>query len=358
MRILWKLLGLAVIQYATALPGHAASFCVATAGELQQALTTAESNGEDDVIRIAAGTYRPTDPAGFQALLTDACALAINGGYEAGTGCSVQLRGADWTNLDGSTVNGTNNTRVLRVQVAGTGAAPFSLRDLTFRNGKGTDAQPFLAVNGTGSWGGDIVVENISVRDNEMAKIGAYFESTGRIIVRSSEFVRNSGTSASSSVLSLVANGAFGSGSGIYFNNNTLAANEMPTSNSMQQASLESSGDVHVGNSIVFADTARDLFFNGAHLYVKNSNIRGIFSVTGQAAVSEDGTYVTYPSFVSADNFQLQPASPLIGGGSPNVVGGSGSFDVSGAARVDARIDVGAYEFLDTLLDSGFEHVP
>jgi hypothetical protein len=42
--------------------GSAATFCVNETTEIQDALAVAESNGEDDVIRIKTGTYTYTFP--------------------------------------------------------------------------------------------------------------------------------------------------------------------------------------------------------------------------------------------------------------------------------------------------------
>ena len=56
-------------------PAVAQDFYVTTAAELQTALDTADNNGQDDVIYLAAGTYQGT----FEYLPQDAQDLTIQG---------------------------------------------------------------------------------------------------------------------------------------------------------------------------------------------------------------------------------------------------------------------------------------
>lgn len=79
------------------LPGstRAAIFCVSTAAELQAALTTAASNGEDDVIHIVQGTYN----GNFVYASTEAFNLTVEGGYAAS--CSSRVVDPANTVLDG-----------------------------------------------------------------------------------------------------------------------------------------------------------------------------------------------------------------------------------------------------------------
>jgi len=54
-----------------------ATFCVTNATELQTALITAESNGEDNTIQIVQGTYN----GNFTYASTEAYGLTVEGGY-------------------------------------------------------------------------------------------------------------------------------------------------------------------------------------------------------------------------------------------------------------------------------------
>jgi hypothetical protein len=63
----------------------AETFCVSAAPELHAALTTAQSNGQDDIIRIVQGTYN----GNFVYNSAEPYALTILGGYS--TGCTTQV---------------------------------------------------------------------------------------------------------------------------------------------------------------------------------------------------------------------------------------------------------------------------
>jgi len=64
---------------------HAATFCVSDATELQDALTVAASNGENDTIQIVQGTY----VGNFIYESTEANSLALEGGYNSGCGSRI-----------------------------------------------------------------------------------------------------------------------------------------------------------------------------------------------------------------------------------------------------------------------------
>lgn len=74
----------------------AATFCVDTSQELQDALTAAQSNGQNDTIRIVQGTYT----GNFVYESTQAYSLTIEGGYIAG--CGSRTVNAANTVLDGN----------------------------------------------------------------------------------------------------------------------------------------------------------------------------------------------------------------------------------------------------------------
>ncbi|MGA7305842.1 MAG: hypothetical protein WBW88_13265 [Rhodothermales bacterium] len=57
-----------------------ATFCGGNASALSTALTTAKTNGENDIIRVQQGTYN----GNFIYVSTEAFGVTIEGGYEAG----------------------------------------------------------------------------------------------------------------------------------------------------------------------------------------------------------------------------------------------------------------------------------
>jgi hypothetical protein len=63
------------------------------------------------------------------------------------------------------------------------------------------------------------------------------------------------------------------------------------------------------------------------------------------------------PGFVAASNPCLRAGSVLVDSGVSNPAGGSGTFDADGRLRMHgASIDIGAFEFEDTIFSNPFEH--
>jgi hypothetical protein len=80
-----------------------ATFCVTNASDLQVALTAAQSNGEDDTIKVVQGTYN-TRGLTYTAVSTENYSLALKGGYTAG--CASRVVDIYNTALHGGGGNG------------------------------------------------------------------------------------------------------------------------------------------------------------------------------------------------------------------------------------------------------------
>ena len=84
---------------------HAATFCVDTTTELQDALVIAESNGANDVIRIKTGTYTYTFPfvqTMFVYETDEDFDITLEGGWTgSGDACSRRFPSPASTILDG-----------------------------------------------------------------------------------------------------------------------------------------------------------------------------------------------------------------------------------------------------------------
>ena len=105
---------------------HAATFCVSTAADLEEALLAAASNGEDDVIQLVQGTYA----GNFVYFSDESQNLNIEGGHDQA--CSMREVDSTNTVLDGlrtGTVLALNST-----QKAGI-VADFVVDGLTLQNG-------------------------------------------------------------------------------------------------------------------------------------------------------------------------------------------------------------------------------
>ena len=101
----------------------AQTFCVSDPTEFQTALTTAQSNGEDDTIQIVQGTYN----GNFTYASTEVNSLTIEGGYSEG--CEERTIDPANTILDGG---GTDSVLML---VTNAVAADFFVEGLTLQNG-------------------------------------------------------------------------------------------------------------------------------------------------------------------------------------------------------------------------------
>ena len=90
---------------------NAATFCVSTSAEFQNALSTAESNGEDNLIKVRLGNYSLTNGLIYEANSDNN--LEISGGWSFffGNFCGIQSSKNPYlTELNGGSV-----TRILRI---------------------------------------------------------------------------------------------------------------------------------------------------------------------------------------------------------------------------------------------------
>ena len=151
----------------------AANFCVSTPGELQAALTTAASNGEDDVIQIVQGTY----VGNFVYTSNEGYSLTIEGGYTAGCGSRV----VEPTN---TILDGNNAGPVLAI--ASDQPIDIIVDGLTLENGR------VIASNGGGlnvGNGKNVTLTNNTISDNSIDDYEGSGGSGGGVYVVSSDTV-------------------------------------------------------------------------------------------------------------------------------------------------------------------------
>jgi hypothetical protein len=335
------------------MPAQAETFCVQDSAGLHSALQKAEDNGEDDLIKIGPGIYSPATASGYSADIRDSHGLAVGGGFDtssAGVPCGIQLHGAQWTTIDGK-----GNKLLLHIKMTG-GSAPFTMYGITFVNGFSSDARPILAVNGYNGWSGNVGIENFVAREHHAKAIVMQFATMGGVFFRSSAITRNylvdNGT-----IIDLRVSSAPAAPAGIYFNNNTIAGNVMsPTdaTSSIVRFVGSSSSDIRISNSIIFNESGNDLLSVGSNIYMDHSDIgpRNILSGT----VVESNAYMDAPEFAGPADYRLGVSSTLRNGGENSPIGGIGSFDVEGDARIlFGAVDVGAYEWRDGIFQNEFE---
>lgn len=332
----------------------AATFCVHNGAELEAALATASTNNLDDNIKLTPGTYTPSNER-FIFASNDLHGLAISGGYATAPGatpCSTFLGGAQWSVLDGA-----GSKRVLEIYTAGASAAPVFVHDLTLANGISISTEAPILIGGDNQWTGDVIVENVSVRGNHTSFAIAQIGTKGHLIVRSSEFVGNTSTEGGGIVLALLSNRPL-SGASIMFNNNTVAGNSVPASSNRAGVTFSGNGpgDVRIANNIVWNNGGTDMSLTTSGTIYLDHNDIGSRSVGGGVIVDETGSYNVDPHFVSAGDGHLHSASPLRDAGVASPIGGVGSADVEGNARVVfGGVDLGAYEIQDRIFKDGFD---
>jgi hypothetical protein len=132
----------------------AANFCVSTAAELQNALSVAGTNSQDDLIRVQEGTYF----GNFIYASTEDFGVKIEGGYSFG--CATRVVDPANTVLDAQ-----NNGRVLELTCPWGVSADFTVDGLTLQNGN------VIGSHGSGlhilTSRGDVTVTNNKVIDNK-----------------------------------------------------------------------------------------------------------------------------------------------------------------------------------------------
>lgn len=139
----------------------AATFCVSDATELQTALNTAASNGEDDVVQIAQGTY----VGNFACTSTEPYNLTIEGGYDAN--CTSRVVDSANTVLDG------NQTGIVLV-LSCSRAVVFQVDGITLQGGLNPDSY-----GKGGGWfartvGGSVILLNSNISNNSAYEGGGF----------------------------------------------------------------------------------------------------------------------------------------------------------------------------------------
>jgi len=150
----------AALLIALATSAHAATFNVSTPAEFQAALTTAQANGENDLINVAAGTY----DISASGTLTYTAAPTEN--------ASLRIDGTDSTFV---TLDGGSQVPILRIDttaVVDDELVAIVINAMTFRNGNATGAftdggaLAVLTDKTPLPWGDQVVVDAAEFFDN------------------------------------------------------------------------------------------------------------------------------------------------------------------------------------------------
>lgn len=344
-------------------PVSAAEFHVTNAAEFQNALDTAESNGEDDTIYLTAGTYLGNFHYGPPD--TENRSLTITG--EPGTSASDII------------LDGQNSGRVLTLYDWSLGpVAEITITGITVQNGNSSqDGGGIYAA----LYSHNIVVTNCIIRNNIAQEYGggAYLDTNEDITVENNVIIDNTVTEEDSRsrgggvamlaphetytvrnniVARNTAQGATDpQGGGLWIGwlsddithltGNTIYNN---TANTGGGVYINDGGTANVYNNIVYANTAAeggDIYFSSVTNRIGHNN--DYSDMYGTWTDSGDNLD-TDPLLVDPANndFHLQPTSPMIDTGTTAVPSpGIPATDFEGDSRIfGVAPDIGADEYI------------
>ncbi len=337
--ILLVLLGMGLSPVAPA-----TMYCVQDAATLAAALQDAGSNGMDDEIRIAAGSYTPSGLV-FGFFGSDGKSLTIEGGYVQTPAKSCLERGDDpaLTVLDGAGAHA-----VLSLYQNKT-TGDLAVRNLTLRNGIATafNAPVDIALGDAST--ATLSLENAVVVGHHASggfPAAVLNSATGALVVRNVVFAQNA-TTASVPPVYLYAQ----SGPGMTFNNVAVADNQ--GAGSVGGIRFGGGAPVAIGNSMFWGNSGTDLELNTTGGAALDSD--DIESLAGTPDSNANPLAVD-PHFAGAGDYRLRGDSPLRDAGNAGVPGGVGTLDAAGQPRIAlGAIDIGAYELTDAIFRGDFE---
>jgi parallel beta-helix repeat protein len=293
---------------------YAETFCVDTAAELDSALTTAVSNGEDDLIRIVQGEYTGNFVYGS----TEAFDVTIEGGYTSG--CTGREVNAINTILDGTD---TDTVLVLSsLQVV-----DFSVDGVALFNGAAQTIAPSGGTEGGGlnaSTEGSLTVTNCIVRGSTAGNGGGILGEAGSLITLSNNIISD--------------NSAFyGGGACVYGDASTTItlSGNIIINNQTTEDNSGYGGGVAVGRA-----GACNINGNTIRNNTANNNVSGFIS--GGAWLSGGGVYVEEVSTAIVSGNTISGNTGRSGGG---------GIAVSATAAIQMTNNV----VIDNVADSGIE---
>ncbi|MFX0205460.1 MAG: choice-of-anchor Q domain-containing protein [Candidatus Hodarchaeota archaeon] len=361
-----------------------AVFCVSTAMELQNALDTAETNGEDDIIQVVQGTYS----GNFYYYSSEGCSITLLGGYTSD--CADRVVDPSYTVLDGG-----GSGMVLRLNNSNGG--DILIEGFTIQNGAGNDYGVGVYAQSQSDSGaaGNVTLNNNIIKGNTATGnyigggVSAWSRSdsdpTGNVILTNNIITGNTsggwaggvsaGTYSQAGIagdviatnniitgntaydygggIEAVTNSPSGTAGNIILTNNTITENTANSGGGGLSIYLPANRNLYVYNNIIWGNMAPV----GGDIYIwpwgpgipngynnDYSDMYGSWTNSGNN-INED------PFFVGGDNYRLQDISPCIDAGD-NFAPELPVFDFDGNPRImdgdsdgNAIVDMGAYEF-------------
>lgn len=321
MRVVHSILLLATLASP---PAMAATYCVGSPDELQQALYAAAASTADDEIRLKPGLYAPAQMLWYTS--SNPGWLSVTGGWEAfdGSDCSRQRLDAGATVLDGQHQRRLLGIALFPPEPSGA-AIRIGVGNLTLRNGlgEGYNRGGGLQVQNTTEVYTEVWLDNLIVRDNSGYFAGGadIYLRHGLLRVVNSLFHRNSAPTTAGAQLSVtLLRGQ--AAVDVTIASSTFVDGQCPGQGTRGCGVLAVlGGDVHlrVINSLFWGNAVADVSLEGA-------NGAGLGSGTARyewsrvpltsgpiVPVEQDGLLLD-PRFVDpdADDFRLADNSPYI----------------------------------------------
>jgi hypothetical protein len=339
-------------------PVQAADYCVTSGDQLATALAAADSNDQDDVIKVTLGTkVRTNGGTGtprwqFVGAASDADnSLDLSGGWTSG--CIGQAEGV-LTVLDAE-LDGPALEIVLPTSAIG----EFRVSDFGIVRGyaAGSNGASGLRIDASGGGTPVVLAERLFLRNSgasaDMTSVVRLQASGGMLHLRNAQISNNTTRNGAALMASV------GLGAEIRLSNNTVIDNNdsAPSPNNpVGGASVFGSGAMYLYNNVFWRNTsawAVDLEVANNFGLLQSNHI-GVLAGTPEM---QSGRTQGDPQITIAAGGYAMPKlnSPLRNSGNTYVPGGRGNFDVSGEPRVlGTKVDRGALEF-DEFFGNGFE---
>jgi hypothetical protein len=327
---------LAITSFAT----HAATYCVQNATGLHSALNQAVSNGQDDTIRIVAGTLPVDDVTHLSFSSGQDDDLSILGGYDA-TCTALAGPGAK------SRLVGTGNQPLGYLAMYGASTGHMLLQRLVWQNGAANTSQAAVEINTSGS----LQIEQSAFLDlhgGANRPHAVEIRVTGAFNLLNNVFARNiSGEASGTSVIYL---SSF-TGETAHVTGNTFTDNH-GVNGVTSALQIEGTRIWSVANTILYGNGTIYSLKLPPSAELRNNDID--YYAGTPAYVS--GNLSVDPQLVGGDDYHLALGSLLVNAGFNAADGGVGPYDYDGNPRVvSGYIDIGAYERQDVLFANGFE---
>lgn len=302
-------------------PARAAVFCVTNSDELDQAMQTASTNGQDDEIRIRTGTYPAPE---FQAFVYDVDGsfdLKISGGWMPFglSPCALTTAEPDATTLDGE-----NLRPVMNIQAQSGDSGRVEIEELAIISALGSASGAGLRIYSlNGAYSGEVLIDGVQFTGNVGPSSGSALKIVGgnKVTVRNSLFAFNRSNSGNG-----IASASMGPDDrGVYFINNTFTFSDHdvdpvgPTAASALQIELTDNGQsesrAFVANNLFWANAANDIWISPQGTsYVYNNNFSQPY--TG-GDVNADNLSVDPQLVQLGVDFTPAAGSPMIDQGRP-----------------------------------------